>query len=114
MIARLEQLGPFQFFFTLSCADKRWLENFAHIFELQGDCVKYSMVDGKPQITVNDIDINEHLETVNKHKLVQENILMITRNFDKRIQAFMKHIIMANTSPLQTKYYNYRVESVQF
>ena len=29
MIAKLEQLGPFQFFYTLSCADKRWDENLA-------------------------------------------------------------------------------------
>ena len=29
MIAKLEQLGPFQFFYTLSCADKRWDENIA-------------------------------------------------------------------------------------
>ena len=28
LIARLENLGPFTFFFTLSCADKRWNENF--------------------------------------------------------------------------------------
>jgi hypothetical protein len=31
MIAKLEQLGPFQFFYTLSCADKRWDENIATI-----------------------------------------------------------------------------------
>ena len=29
LIAKLEQLGPFQFFYTLSCADKRWDENIA-------------------------------------------------------------------------------------
>ena len=31
MIARLDNLGPFQLFFTLSCADMRWSENFAAI-----------------------------------------------------------------------------------
>ena len=31
LIAKLEQLGPFQFFYTLSCADKRWDENLATI-----------------------------------------------------------------------------------
>ena len=31
MIARLDNLGPFQLFFTLSCADMRWTENFAAI-----------------------------------------------------------------------------------
>ena len=29
LVAKLEQLGPFQFFYTLSCADKRWDENIA-------------------------------------------------------------------------------------
>ena len=32
MIAKIEQLGPFQFFFTLSCADKRWDENLVSFF----------------------------------------------------------------------------------
>ena len=36
VIARLEQLGAFQFFFTLSCADKRWEENFTSILIQKG------------------------------------------------------------------------------
>ena len=28
LLARLDNFGPFQFFFTLSCADGRWDENF--------------------------------------------------------------------------------------
>ena len=28
LIAKLENLGPFHFFFTLSCADNRYEENF--------------------------------------------------------------------------------------
>ena len=31
MLAKLDNLGPFQFFFTLSCADKRWDENLSSI-----------------------------------------------------------------------------------
>ena len=33
MIAKLENLGPFQWFFTLSCADRRWDENFSSLLE---------------------------------------------------------------------------------
>ena len=29
LLAKLEQCGPFQFFYTLSCANKRWDENLA-------------------------------------------------------------------------------------
>ena len=28
LLAKLDNFGPFQYFFTLSCADKRWEENF--------------------------------------------------------------------------------------
>ena len=31
MIAKLEQLGPFTFFYTLSCGDRRWDQFFATI-----------------------------------------------------------------------------------
>ena len=33
MIAKLDNLGPFQLFFTLSCADMRWDENFGSILQ---------------------------------------------------------------------------------
>ena len=36
IIAKVEQLGPFQFFFTLSCADKRWTENIESILADDG------------------------------------------------------------------------------
>ena len=29
LLSRLDNLGPFNFFFTLSCADQRWTENFS-------------------------------------------------------------------------------------
>ena len=29
MLAKLDNFGPFQFFFTLSCTDLRWNGNFA-------------------------------------------------------------------------------------
>ena len=38
VLARVEQLGPFQLFFTLSCADKRWIENFTSYRCIKGDC----------------------------------------------------------------------------
>ena len=41
MQAKLENLGPFQFFFTLSCADSRWDENFSSILRNLGVSVKY-------------------------------------------------------------------------
>ena len=110
MIARLEQLGPFQFFFTLSCADKRWTEILASILHLKGETVTYKQDNGTTEIYINDIPIKDYLSTIDTHLLIKENLLTLTRCFDKRIHAFLKHIILAKDSPLPIKFYNYRVE----
>ena len=44
MLAKLENLGSFQLFFTLSCADMRWNENFAAILRDQGLNLSYSVI----------------------------------------------------------------------
>ena len=43
MLAKLDNFGPFQFFFTLSCADLRWNENFAAILRKKGIIVRHSL-----------------------------------------------------------------------
>ena len=43
MLAKLENLGPFQFFFTLSSADSRWDENFSSLLRNLGVAVTYEM-----------------------------------------------------------------------
>ena len=44
MLAKLENLGAFKLFFTLSCADMRWKENFAAILRDQGLNLTYSVI----------------------------------------------------------------------
>ena len=41
MLAKLGNLGPFQFFFTLSCADLRWEDNFTSILRKLGMTIEY-------------------------------------------------------------------------
>lgn len=36
MLAKLDNFGPFHLFFTLSCGDKRWKENFSTILKQNG------------------------------------------------------------------------------
>merc|ERR1712030_26202 len=43
MLAKLDNLGPFHLFFTLSCADMRWDENFAAILLERGLEIKYEL-----------------------------------------------------------------------
>ena len=56
------------------------------------------------------VPLKEYLENENLHEMVKENILAITMNFDKRVHAFINKIVMGKKSPMNTKFYHYRVE----
>ena len=45
-----------------------------------------------------------------KRKLLSENVLDVSRNFNNRVKAFRKNILMASQSPLHVQYYQDRVE----
>ena len=67
MLAKLDNLGPFQFFFTLSCADMRWDENFSTILRKLGKTIEYEVKeDGMEKTFVKDgdnsIELSEYLE----------------------------------------------------
>ena len=49
LLARLENLGPFTYFFTLSCGDLRWPENFSAL--LQDEVVEFD--SDSDQVTIN-------------------------------------------------------------
>ena len=124
VLAKLEQLGPFQFFFTLSCADKRWDENFVSILRQKGLKIIYEDVtqqnpgkyayeaykifvqeEGKEKVLLKD-----YLEGEDLHEMVRKNVMAITMNFNRRVHAFMSKVVMSPSSPMKTKYYHYRVE----
>ena len=47
MIAKLENIGPFHFFFTLSCGDNRYDENFSSFLVKNGYSLQYFTNRGK-------------------------------------------------------------------
>ena len=181
MIAKLEQLGPFQFFYTLSCADKRWDENIAtlilkycpdmkvlHYLEELGEDEQLldtaQVDDGYNSDEEAIVDNEENVELVNedrqreetntqsdywvhqktnntdvdlgviclmhhyddgfickrynlkdfdeskKKKLLSENVLDITRNFDHRVKCFRKNIMYAPQSKLKLTDHQDRTE----
>ena len=124
MIARLDNLGPFQLFFTLSCADMRWDENFAAILLERGYEIDYTQTtkldDGSLQINIRARNkgkewkpikqfIEEDLEE-SLHELVRGNVLTATRYFDHRVKQFVNKILMGKSNPMHVKYYTYKVE----
>ena len=84
LIARLENLGPFTFCFTLSCADKRWNENFTSL--LQGHTISHKVKNGLEECFIDNYPLNDFLlRHESKHELVRKNILTATLNFNQRV-----------------------------
>ena len=121
MIAKLENIGPFQFFFTLSCGDTRYDENFSafldeHNYELEYFYNPDSTIEvkvtgkdgrkiGKNLATFLKEDVNESL-----HEMIRTNVMTATRNFHHRVESFKKEILMGKNNPMKIKYISYRVE----
>ena len=119
MQAKLENLGPFQFFFTLSCADSRWDENFSSILRNLGVSVKYEFDSKGDEITKvtnkngEDIELSKYLEREidqSQHEIIRTNILNASRNYNHRVKAFIKEIVMDKSNPMAVKYYSTKVE----
>ena len=111
LIAKLENIGAFPLFFTLSCAEKRWNENFTSF--LQEHDVEYFYENTQEHCLVDGMPLLEFLqkeENISKHEYIRQSILTMTLNFHNRTQEFVKNIMMHPNSPLGVEYYNYRVE----
>ena len=120
--AKIDNLGPFHLFFTLSCADKRWDATFATILSERGNSVlfKQTEVDGKP-VTLVEIKttdgkwkpLHKFLEEDigdSKHELIRGNVVMATRYFHHRVRSFLSKIVMAKGNPMNVRHYTYKVE----
>ena len=122
ILAKIENLGPFHLFFTLSCADMRWDATFATILCEMGYSVmfikteeddlpkayvkvKTSSGDWKPLQQFLEEDIAE-----SRHELIRGNVVMATRYFHHRVKSFIRTIVMAKSNPMNVKNYTYKVE----
>ena len=126
MIAKLENLGAFQLFFTLSCADLRWEENFAAILRDKGLNLIYSVVPDENGHSVTRIeveymkdgmkrkqDLKQYIDMELKsslHELIRGNVLLATRYFNQRVKKFFSTIVMGRNNPMNVEYYTYKVE----
>ena len=91
MIAKLEQLGPFTFFFTLSCADRRWDEMFATIVSkkchdlivmhvIEEDGVKANILDNEDYVSPNNEEIG--LDEDEKENVDNEEEIEVLDNLE--------------------------------
>ena len=121
MIAKLENIGPFHLFFTLSCGDTRCEENFSSFLFENGYTLKYfSKTDGNTEIRVHKKDeriidktLDQFLsEDANEslHENIRTNVLSATRNFHHRVNSFKKDVMMRRNNDMNIKFISYRVE----
>ena len=121
MMAKLDNLGPFQFFFTLSCADRLWEENFTAVLEEQNIKIKYNC-DSETEGTEVGIEKNgktvwislkKYLEDVmdpSLHEVLRRNVVTATRNYNRRLKAFIKEIMTHPSNPMSIVYYSAKLE----
>ena len=109
MFAKVQNYGPFNVFFTLSCADYRFNENFTSV--LDDETITYHFKDGQEEVLINGLSVEEYLsQNSSRHEHIKTNILTATRNFQHRVKSFIKNIVMNQFSPMIVRFYNYRVE----
>ena len=107
LLAKLENHGPFTFFFTLSCADLRWKENFSPL--LRDSDVSYDSFTN--EVKIDGQSLEEFFQAnENKHEFIKKNLLNATLTFYHRVKMFIKHIVMSSGNPMAIKYYSYKVE----
>ena len=122
ILAKIENLGPFHLFFTLSCADMRWDATFATILSEMGYSVMFIKTeeDGLPRAHVKvktssgdwkplEQFLKEDLAE-SRHELIRGNVVMATRYFHHRVKSFIRTIVMAKSNPMNVKNYTYKVE----
>ena len=122
ILAKIENLGPFHLFFTLSCADMRWDPAFATILSEKGYSIMFikTEVEGLPKMLVEVKTssgdwkpLEEFLSDDvrdSKHELIRGNVVMATRYFHHRVKSFISKIVMAKSNPMNVKNYTYKVE----
>lgn len=117
-IARIENLGPFQAFFTLSCADTRWSENLIALLRERGDKILYEMNDDYVEkIKVKDskgnaLELTEYLTGIDEsfHELLRKNVVTATRIFKHRFTTFLHEVVLNKCNPMHVEHYSYKVE----
>ena len=116
MLAKLDNLGPFQIFFTLSCADMRWDENFAAILLDRGFEIKYRLVNDEEGNWDTEVE-GRKMDGVwkNLKQFIDEDVIislheLVTRYFQHRVKNFIDKVMMGKNNPMHVRYYTYKVE----
>ena len=121
VIATMDNYGPFHWFFTLTCADKRWnpciaaiCRSFPEVEDViylnQGEeesIIKIKLKDKEEEVLLKDF-----VETLDQslHEVLRTNILAVTRYFDQKVRSFVKNIVLGDGNEMGVILFTYRIE----
>ena len=127
MLAKLDNFGPFHLFYTLSCGDMRWNENFTSILREKGYNIIWTAGDGslcdsadvmievefekdggKRKAKLKDFLSTEVDESL--HEFIRTNVFTATRNFMHRLKTFRKEIMMGQNNPMSIENFSDKME----
>ena len=99
LLAMINVLGPFQWFFTFSCAELRWPSIIACLLRKRGHKVKvldYLADTANAAIEVDNQPLKEFLSKTGQtlRGIIQKDTFTVTRIFDQRVKSFIKNILM--------------------
>ena len=119
MFARLDNHGPFQVFYTISCADTRWKENVVSLLHEYGKSIRCMISDKDIEryevLSTSDkwIPIEEYLATEmdqSLHEILRRNVVTATRIYQSRVQALMQEVVRHPSNPLSVKHFASKLE----
>ena len=117
VLAKVDNFGPFEWFYTLSCGDTRYDENFSTILREMGYKIIWKIENDKCEVFVQqnaaEIPLKEFLEHMvdqSKHEMIRKNVLTGTRNFWQRVKAFRTEIMMGKNNPMRIVHWSDKME----
>ena len=128
MLAKLDNFGPFHFFYTLSCGDMRWNENFSSILREKGYNIIWTAKNHDNIDECDDVNIEVEFESEGEmerreleiflkeyaneslHEFIRTNVFIATRNFLQRLKAFRKEIMLGGNNPMAIENWSDKME----
>ena len=116
LLAMVNVLGPFQWFFTFSCAEMRWPVIISTILRMRGHQVEVldpSASTANAKIRVDNESLTDYLKKTGQtlRGIIQKETFTVTRIFDKRVKSFITNVLMdQGEKGMKLEYYMYRVE----
>ena len=112
MLGKIDNFGPFHWFYTLRCADMRWEENFTSILREKGYKIIWEAKDGDVTVKVEFIKagVADRIILQKLHESIRTNVFTVTRNFLHRVKALRTEIMMGMNNPMRIKYRSDKME----